>query len=404
MSGQRILEATLLLLAVALSASAETTTFRLWHSFRGDEEKGLRIVVEAFNLQHDDRIELIARQGDTLIEEIERAMPTGRGPDLFIWAHDKIGPWAERGLIAPIDGLLDEAGRAEYLGNCLEAMRLRGKTWGLPFAFETLIVYYNKALVAEPPRTTTAMIEAGRKISNRAEDRWGLVYERGNLYYHAMWLHGFGGRVFDADGRITLFAPELARSLEFARDLATIHGIVPDTVDWNRQMTLFNEGRAGILISGPWAFGSIDRRRVDLGIAPLPVIEATGEPAMPFLGVKGVFISARTRNRAAAFRAARFLASGYAGQVMNLMAGYLPANKAAYNYPAVASDPVTARFKEQALFAVPMPAIPAMARVWKTMNRDDAIRYPGCVESVLTQGVPAEKAVAEAATYFGRLR
>ena len=404
MSGQRILVATLLLLAIALSVSAETTTFRLWHSFRGDEEKGLRIVVEAFNLQHDDRIELVAHQSDKFIAEIERAIPIGRGPDLFIWAHDKIGPWAERGLVAPIDVRLTADSRSEYLKNCLEAMRLRGRIWGLPFAFETLILYYNKSLIAEPPRTTAALIEAGRRISNRAEDRWGLVYERGNFYYHAMWLHGFGARVFDAEGRITLFTPELVRSLEFARDLATIHGVVPDTVDWNRQMTLFNEGRAGMLISGPWAFGSIDRDRVDLGIAPLPVIDATGEPAMPFLGVKGVFINARTRNQAAAFRAARFLTSGYAGQVMNLMAGYLPANKAAYNYPAVASDPITARFKRQALFAIPMPAIPAMARVWKTMNRDDAARYPGCVESVLTQGVPAGKAVTEAAAHYRRLR
>jgi maltose/maltodextrin transport system substrate-binding protein len=27
----------------------------------------------------------------------------GKGPDIVIWAHDKVGEWADAGLIAPID-------------------------------------------------------------------------------------------------------------------------------------------------------------------------------------------------------------------------------------------------------------------------------------------------------------
>ena len=40
-------------------------------------------------------------------EKITRTFPiaaqVGKGPDIVIWAHDKVGEWADSGLIAPVE-------------------------------------------------------------------------------------------------------------------------------------------------------------------------------------------------------------------------------------------------------------------------------------------------------------
>lgn len=382
---------------------SESRPLVLWHSFRGHEEEALRTVVSAWNLEHETMpIHLVARDGSTFTDEIEAEIAAGRGPDVFVWAHDKIGAWVEKGLLMPLDRHVDTRLRDAYMPNCLEAMVYRGRLQGLPLSFETLILFYNKSLVPVPPTTTDSLIAVARALRDPALDRWGLVYERGNFYHHAMWFHGYGARVFDEGGDFDVMTLASQRSLEFARDLASVHKAIPDTVDWKIQMDLFNTGRAGMLISGPWAYGSIARDSVDLGLATLPFISSANAPAAPFLGVKGYYVSARCRRPADAATAVAYLTSAYAGYVMNVMGGYMPANQLAYEYSMVAADPVTAKFKEQVLTSVPMPSDPRMGHVWKVMMMDNAARKPGCLDRVFAR-VPVGEAVRAAYSDYHRL-
>lgn len=387
----------------AAPASSESRPLVLWHSFRGQEETALATVVRAWNLEHDTMpIHLVARDGARFTDDVEAEIAAGRGPDLFVWAHDKIGAWVDHGILLPIDRYVDTALRDIYMPNCLEAMHFRRRLYGLPLSFETLILYYNKKLVPVPPTTTDSLIAIAKSLRAESPDRWGLVYERGNFYHHAMWFHGFGARVFDEDGDFDVMTLASQRSLEFARDLASVHRAIPDTVDWQIQMDLFNSGRAGMLISGPWAFGSIARDTVDLGLATLPFISPARAPAAPFLGVKGFFISSRARRPADAAAALAYLTSAYSGYVMNVLGGYMPANQLAYEYSMVAADPVTAKFKEQVLTSVPMPSDPRMGHVWKVMMMDNEARRPGCLDRVFAR-VPASEAARFAYSDYHRL-
>jgi len=89
----------------------------------------------------------------------------------------------------------------------------------------------------------------------------------------------------------------------------------------------------------------------------------TGEPASPFAGVKGFFISSESDNKVAAND---FLVN-YIGteevQLSLFEAGnVLPALTAAAD--TAAADPIVAGFQAVGAEAVPMPAIPAMGSVW----------------------------------------
>jgi maltose-binding protein MalE len=151
--------------------------------------------------------------------------------------------------------------------------------------------------------------------------------------------------------------------MEFARDLAKKHGIMPEEVTSTLVTSLFNAAKAAMVISGPWLRAEIPPG-VKYGVAPLPAISALGKPAVPFLTSEALLLSAKSERKKEAFEAMKFFTSEEAGFVMATAAGQTTACVKVYERPEVAKDAVLQAFREQMKTARPMPNTPAMRAVW----------------------------------------
>ena len=60
----------------------------------------------------------------------------GKGPDIVIWAHDKVGEWADAGLIAPVD--VSDEFADKFFPKAWEAVMHNGLAWAYPIAMETV--------------------------------------------------------------------------------------------------------------------------------------------------------------------------------------------------------------------------------------------------------------------------
>ena len=95
--------------------------------------------------------------------------------------------------------------------------------------------------------------------------------------------------------------------------------------------SLFNDGKAAMVFSGPWFLGEI-AKGVDYGLAPLPTIdEAGGKPMRPWMTVEGVYIAAPSKNKDAAFDFVEVPDRHSAAKIMALEGRQTPANKAVYD-------------------------------------------------------------------------
>ena len=75
----------------------------LWHSYRGEEKKALDALVTRYNAAgRGATLNALAIPFDALNDKITAAVPRGHGPDLFIFAHNMIGPWADAGIVEPV--------------------------------------------------------------------------------------------------------------------------------------------------------------------------------------------------------------------------------------------------------------------------------------------------------------
>lgn len=361
---QRLFSLSLLTLLLWPSLAMAQKELVVWHGYRGDEKTAFEKVVAQYNQTAKGvKVTTLAVPYDAFADKITAAVPRGKGPDVFIFAQDRLGGWIAAGnTVEPLDFFLDDKVKGRYLKTTLDAMTYQGTVYGLPLNFKTLTLIYNKKLVPTPPKTTAEMIALAKKNTNAASGRFGLVYWYSDFYYHAALMNGFGGGVF-AGRKPTMNSPQNVQSLDLLRKWMA-EGVMPEEPSTALITSLFNDGKAAMVLSGPWFLGEI-KDGVQYGLAKLPTInEAGGKPMRPWITVEGVYIAAPSKNKEEAFDFITYLTDVPAGKVLALEGRQTPANKAVYSDPKVAADPILKAFRAQVDTAVPMPNLPEMTMVW----------------------------------------
>jgi hypothetical protein len=67
---------------------------------------------------------------EQIIDSFQSAAQSGKGPDIFFWANDRIGEWANSGLLMPLN--IKEEFRAKYLPMSWDAVTHKRQVWGYP--------------------------------------------------------------------------------------------------------------------------------------------------------------------------------------------------------------------------------------------------------------------------------
>ncbi|MDQ3334551.1 MAG: extracellular solute-binding protein [Myxococcota bacterium] len=333
----------------------------LWHAYNDAERAALETTAARWNAEHRDQpIEVVAVPYSAFADKITSAIPGGNGPDLFIYPQDRIGDWADSGVIEPIEFWVDDARADRFTRESVESMAYKGSLWGLPMTVKSLALFYRTDLAPEPPRTTDELLALAPAM--RARNGYAVAYANVDLYGHAPWLFGFGGGIMDAQGKLALATPEAASAMTFARGLVE-RGVTPPQAEGPLVATLFNEKKAATVISGPWFIADI-AAGVPWKVAVLPVVTATGKHATPFLGAEGLLMSARARDKDAAFAVMDALTSDVAAIERAKLARQVVPNPRAYDDADVAKDPVLVAFRAQLEHTIAMPKGPAMRMVW----------------------------------------
>ena len=90
--------ASLLLASQAFAQAANELV--VWHAYRGAEKAAFEKVVGMFEKSPGAKgikVNTLAIPYDAYADKISAAVPRGKGPDLFIYAQDRLGGWIEAG-------------------------------------------------------------------------------------------------------------------------------------------------------------------------------------------------------------------------------------------------------------------------------------------------------------------
>jgi arabinogalactan oligomer/maltooligosaccharide transport system substrate-binding protein len=346
------------------STPSEPVQLTIWH----DKEEAVASVLQAEldKLAPGIVVTLVKKEGLTDALKLVGNDPKS-APDMYFFAHDKIGVYAEMGILAPITDFIPEDFFTDYMEVTVSAAKYKGGIYQLPLYYETLLFMYNKEYMSaeEVPATTEALYRYMKE--NTSGDRYGFVEQHSTAYYSVPWIHGFGGALIDDQGTAGLNSAESVQALAYHKKFVDL---MPGESDYNTVNILFLEGMADSIIGGPWLVPSIRSRGIDLGFAPMPVVDETGLPLVPYSGTQGLQVLkvAAEKKKDAITKVLTQLTNTDIGIAMANASGCAPANKLCYEDASVKQDEMVMMMKETAQKAVPMPNIPEMDVMWSVTS------------------------------------
>ena len=192
---------------------------------------------------------------------------------------------------------------------------------------------------------------------------YGFVEQHSTPYYAAGWIHGFGASLISADGQPLLDTENVKKAVSYHKKFVSY---MPGETEYAMVNTLFTSGMAHATIAGPWFVPTVRAAGIDVGIAPMPVVDETGLALAPYSGIQGLHvIKARYNKNADAIKTVlKALQSPEIMIALSKASGCAPAMEVCYENAEVKSDELIMAMRTTAENAYPMPNIPEMDVMW----------------------------------------
>jgi len=324
-------------------------------------EAAVTTAAEAYEAESGVDVEIVQKNFEDIRADFLAQVPTGEGPDITVGAHDWLGEFTANGVVAPIE-LGDRAG--DFIPVSVQAFTQDGQVYGLPYAIENIALIRNTELAPEASKTYDDMVAAGKKAGTKFPFLIQSDGDKGDPYTYYPFQTSFGAPVFEQndDGS---YRPELALGGENGEAFATWlgeqgeEGNLSTDISYDIAVEAFAKGQSPFVIGGPWMLEQF--KDLDLAVDPIP---APGDqPAQPFVGVQGFYVSAQSKNALLANDfLVNYMSTPEAQTALFEAGGRPPALVEAAD--AASEDPLVAGFREVGASAVPMPSIPEMGSVW----------------------------------------
>lgn len=330
-------------------------------------------------------------------------------PDLLWTVSDHIGVFAPGENIATLDDVFGADYNSKFIGAASEAAKFNGKSWAVPLsAGNHLMLMYNKKLVSKVPETWSELITTAKTLTSGdggTNAKYGLVWNYTEPFWLNPFLAGFGSWPLSNPDNAqtaagTLDTPEMVKTLQFISDLKNKEKIMPAEADYNTADQLFKDGRAAMLINGDWSISGYltdtVKDKLELGIAPMPKIDATGLYPAPMVAGTYLMVPARTldnQDKIAGIKLwADYLTSKDVQLDFSKTQNRLPALAEAGKDAAITGDPIQAGSIAQLEKGKPQPVVPQMRCVF------DAEKTP--LQDVLSGKTTPEKAAKDMQTSY----
>lgn len=336
---------------------------------------GIEDAVKAFEEEHDVTIKVVEKAYADQLEDLRLDGPAGTGADVITIPGDQIGTAVTEGLLKEMT--VEQAVQDIYTEAAMQSQIVNGKVYGLPKAVETQILYYNKALISEEelPKTTDEWLTYSKKV--KTDSSYGLLALWDQIYYAQGVLGGYGGYVFgtDADGSynpedIGLATDGAIKGAEYIKEFYD-SGVFPTGIIGEQGInvldSLFTEGKAAAVISGPWNLEPYKEAGIDYGVMELPLL-GNGEHMSSFIGVKSYNVSSYSQNADLAEEFVAFITNEENSKVRFEKTAEIPAVEALATDESILESESASAIAEQSKHAELTPGITAMNSVWEPID------------------------------------
>ena len=220
-------------------------------------------------------------------------------------------------LIVPVP-MTDEE-KAAYYNYVPDTVTFDGTQWGVPVAFSTKALYWNKDLFEAagldpetPPKTWEEKIAFAKQITENTDAAgYGAVAKTFDNTMHQFlhWVYTNDGSVIDADGNITLNSPQVLAALTALKDIIPYSEEGPTAYEQNEVRAIWLDGGVAMIEASPGAANLATEAGMNWGVAPLPLgPDAKGPGTLLITDALAIFKGTGVEDQAISL--AKFLTDG----------------------------------------------------------------------------------------------
>ena len=349
------------------SSEAKEITFYVEDQYKAYAEK----VAAAYEKESGTKVNI--KSGDQLggLDKLSLDNQSGQAADVMMAPYDRVGSLGTDGQLSEVK-LSDGAKTDDTTKSLVTASD--GKVYGAPAVIESLVMYYNKDLLKEAPKTFAEVEELAK------DSKYAFAGEEGktsafladwtNFYYAYGLLSGNGAYVFGDNGKnpkdIGLANEGAIAGINYAKSWYEKwpKGMQDGTAAGNLIQTSFQEGKTAAIIDGPWKAQAFKDAKVNYGVATIPTLP-NGKEYSAFGGGKAWIIPSSTKNLEGAQKFVDYLVSTEQQKAFYEATNEIPANTEARAYAEGKNDELTTAVIKQFKNAQPMPNISQMSAVWE---------------------------------------
>lgn len=347
--------------------------------------KGVEQLAKAFTAKTGMPVEVYMPETDEPTVDYNQLVVLGKGPDIFLRAHDRVGELAEAGLIAkvtPSKSTLNSIDKAFW-----NAVRYEGDYYGYPISVEGVTQVCNAKLVNNTYKNMAAVErDAGKSVKP-------LMWHYYDNYFSYGFITSEGGYAFKNEqgtynpGLTGVNSKGAIAGIKSVKRLIDKKAL-PLKMDYGIFHDAFKQEKVACIINGPWAWPDYQKQGIELLIGNLPSVNR-GSPQV-FTGVLTAVINPASPNKALAqsFMEDYFLQpSGL--KMVNDVAPLGAVTNTKFMAELAKQNPLLAAAHEVWKKGEPMPNIPKMAVYWTHMDT--------ALIEVYKNNVPVKQALTAAA-------
>jgi multiple sugar transport system substrate-binding protein len=269
--------------------SGSGKSISIWEGYTGAEQTKFKHLVAAYEKANPGvKISVLYVNNDNTLQKVLTAVRGGTPPDIaYLY-----GSWAPNvAKIPQVVNLTNVVSKPSVNWNDFwvgerAVATVNGKVVGIPALVDNLAVVYNKTLFAKAglqppsPNWTWAQFQADAKaLTNPSIKQFGTAYvtpqSEDAVWHWEVVLWEAGGQILNSDNTKAAFdTPAGLTSLNTLRAMAVNdHSMYLDPAD-SAYGNLFNSGKIGMLVTGPWDLSSFPN--VHYGVQVMPEFPGTG--------------------------------------------------------------------------------------------------------------------------------
>jgi multiple sugar transport system substrate-binding protein len=263
-------------------------TISIWEGWTGAEAKEFTHLVGVYQKQNPGTtISSLYVNNDNTLQKVLTAVRGGSPPDIaYLY-----GSWAPN--VAQIPQVVNLTKVVQQHGvnwndfwvGERDVTTVNGKVIGVPALVDNLAVVYNKALFAQahlplPSANWTwqQFVSDAAKLTNPAKKQFGTAYvtpgSEDTVWHWEVLLWEAGGQILKPGNKQAAFdSPAGLMALNTIRQMAVAdHSMYLDPTD-SAYANLFNSGKIGMLVTGPWDLSAFPN--VHYGVQIMPSFPGT---------------------------------------------------------------------------------------------------------------------------------